>query len=132
MARCLKLPQNVPLNPILKSVNRTCMKSSYHILLAFIPLLMLTIWSYTTAETSGVRGMISPAEAVQSVLLVSARDTIRYIPVNGFFEVVSRPGIYQLIVDAIPGYKDMMLERLVVEETRMTNIGELVLQKVIP
>jgi hypothetical protein len=108
------------------------MKSSNHFLFAFIPLLMLTIWSYNTAETSGVRGMVSPAEAVQSVLLISGRDTIRYIPVNGFFEMVSRPGIYQLIVDAMPGFKDILLERVIVEETRMTNIGELALQKVIP
>lgn len=108
------------------------MKHSNRLISAFIPFLMLTIWSYTTAETSGVRGLVHPAEAVHSVWLVSAYDTIRHIPVNGHFEMVSRPGIYQLVVNAMPGYRDMLLERVIVEETRMTDIGELVLQKVIP
>jgi hypothetical protein len=108
------------------------MKYSSRFIWAFIPFLMLTIWSYTTAETSGVRGMVCPAEAVQSVRLVSSYDTIRFIPVNGLFEIVSRPGIYQLMVEAKPGYGDILLERVIVEETRMTNIGELVLEKVIP
>ncbi len=108
------------------------MKRYNRFIWAFIPFLMLTIWSYTTEETSGVRGMVCPAEAVRSVWLVSANDTVRDSPVNGYFEMISRPGVYRLFVDAQPGFRDMLLERVIVEETRMTNIGELVLQKVIP
>jgi hypothetical protein len=108
------------------------MKHKSWLSLTFIPILMMTIWSFTSIETSGVRGLVSPVEAALSVWLVSGKDTLRHTPVNGHFAIESKPGIYQLIVDATPGYKDMLLERVIVEEGRMTDIGELVLQKIIP
>jgi hypothetical protein len=99
---------------------------------AFIPILMMTIWSFINSETSGVRGTISPVEALGSVILISGKDTVKNIPVNGQFTIEARPGIYQLLVDAQSGYKDMLLERVVVEEGRMTDIGSLILEKLIP
>lgn len=99
---------------------------------ALIPFLMMTIWSFITSEASGVRGTITPVEAITSVLLISGKDTVKNIPINGQFTIETRPGIYQLLVDAQSGYKDMLLERVIVEEGRMTDIGALVLQKLIP
>ena len=93
---------------------------------------MMTIWSFINSEISGVRGTISPVEAIQSVLLISGKDTVKNIPVNGQFTIEARPGIYQVLVDAQSGYKDMLLERVIVEEGRMTDIGSLVLQKLLP
>jgi hypothetical protein len=71
-------------------------------------------------------------EAIQSVLLISGKDTVKNLPVNGQFMIEARPGIYQLLVDAQSAYKDILLERVIVEEGRMTDIGSLVLQKLVP
>jgi uncharacterized membrane protein len=60
------------------------------------------------------------------------KDTVKNTPVNGQFTIEARPGIYQVLVDAQQGYKDMLLERVIVEEGRMTDIGTLVLQKLVP
>lgn len=99
---------------------------------AFIPFVMMMIWSFTDFDTSGVRGLILPADGVRSVWLISGKDTLKHSPLNGQFAIESKPGVYQLLVDAMPGYKDMMLERVIVEESRMTDLGELVLQKIVP
>jgi len=95
-------------------------------MLVYLPLVS---WSFSMSEASGVRGSARPVEAVEAVWLISGTDTLKTVPVNGLFSITSNPGVYQLIVTAAPGYKDMMLERVTVEEGRMTDVGELLLQK---
>jgi hypothetical protein len=100
--------------------------------LTLIPLLAVVIWSFHEAEASGVRGTVRPVEAVESIWLVTGKDTARAVPVNGIFSITANPGVYQLIVAATPGYKDMLLERIMVEDGRMTDVGELLIQKLNP
>lgn len=83
-------------------------------------------------EPSGVRGGVTPNEAVASIWLVSGRDTLRTSARDNRFSITASPGLYQLMVDAVPGYKDILLERVIVEEGKMTDVGELVLERLLP
>jgi hypothetical protein len=107
--------------------------SSWAICLAIVPFFCTTIWAFLRNEDTGVRGTVSPLEAVQSVsVIANGKDSIKAVTINGAFSAPVKPGLYQVFVDAGPGYKDMLLERIVVEEGRMTDVGALVLEKNIP
>lgn len=104
-----------------------------HIKFALFVLACIAVWSFTGAEESGLRGNVNPMEAVLSVYVIAGgKDSLKAVPVNGFFTLPAKPGIYQLFVDARPGYRDMLLERIVVEEGKMTDVGTLVLEKMLP
>ena len=107
--------------------------SSWAITLTIVPFFCTTIWAFIRNEDTGVRGTVSPVEAVQSVsVIANGKDTVKAVTVNGFFNATVKPGLYQVFVDAGPGFKDMLLERIVVEEGRMTDVGALVLEKNFP
>lgn len=99
----------------------------------FLPLVIVAFLVSANSEDTGIRGTVSPLESVESLSVIAGgRDSLKVLPVNGVFTVAVRPGIYQLFVDAAPGYRDMRLERIVVEEGRMTDVGSLVLEKILP
>ena len=108
-------------------------KRSWAISLAIVPFFCTTIWAFHRNEDTGLRGTVSPVEAVQSVsVIANGKDSVKAVTVNGTFSAPVKPGLYQLFVDAVPGYKDMLLERIVVEEGRMTDVGALMLEKNLP
>lgn len=100
-----------------------------------IIMLLLPIWSIfwlfiEGIQTSGVRGTVFPPEAVKSIILTSSRDTIRTYHQDGkSFYLEARPGNYRLIIEPTVEYRPFYVENIIVEAGKMTDIGDLVLQK---
>ncbi len=97
------------------------------------PLILgIGLWFSIEPGHTGIRGSVSPSQAVVSVWLVAGKDTMKTTPSMGVFSFEVKPGVCKIIVDANSPYKDMILEAVTVEEGRMKDIGELVLEKNIP
>lgn len=81
-------------------------------------------------QPAGVRGTVFPPEAVKSIMLTSIKDTIRTFYQDGkTFYLEARPGNYRLIIEPTVEYRPFYVENIIVEAGKMTDIGDLVLQK---
>lgn len=83
-------------------------------------------------QPSGICGTITPYDAVKSMQLISARDTIRSFHLDGtYFKMEARPGAYRLYIETSSEYRPFTVESIIVEPGKMTEVGDLVLQKMI-
>lgn len=84
-----------------------------------------------TVQISSISGKISPADAPESVWAIMGSDSARTIPAkDGSFELITRAGIWKLIVMAKQPYKSAAMERVEVTDGSNTDVGEIKLEKV--
>jgi hypothetical protein len=83
----------------------------------------------TEPSASSITGKVSPADAANSVMVVSGKDTLHGPLANGIFTVAVKPGVHQLIVDARAPYRDALLDNLSVTENDVLDVGEIVLKQ---
>jgi hypothetical protein len=76
-----------------------------------------------------VSGRISPADGVETVTVISGKDTLRPPLSAGAFSVEVRPGVCQLMVDAKSPYRDVWLDQLMVAEDEVLDLGEITLKQ---
>lgn len=83
-------------------------------------------------QPSGITGTITPFDGVRSMQLISSKDTIKTYQQEGkYFRIEARPGTYRLYIETTSEYKPFMAEGIIVEAGKMTEVGDLVLQKMI-
>jgi hypothetical protein len=80
-------------------------------------------------QTSVITGRVSPAFAVQQILAIRARDTLRTILKDGAFILQLKTGRYIIIINAIKPYKDVIKEGVVAEPGKNTDLGEINLEQ---
>jgi len=80
-------------------------------------------------RTSGIHGTVSPADGAKKVWALRGRDTVTAMPFAGTFTLNVKPGNWQLQVEAIKPYKDVVIKNIIVEEGRYTDAGEVKLSK---
>jgi hypothetical protein len=74
---------------------------------------------------SGIHGIITPADAIKKVWAINATDTIGVAPSAGNFSIELKPGNWKIHVDAIPGYKPVTMENIIVKDGSYTDAGEI-------
>jgi hypothetical protein len=93
-------------------------------------LAVISLHAFRTLQTSGIKGMIRPADAtVTYVWAISGNDSIKVQPVKGEFALGVKAGNYKVIVDAVEPYKDAIIENVVVRDGTITDVGEIRLPK---
>ncbi len=100
---------------------------------AFIALSIATagIFAFTPRPFSGsIRGTVSPAEGAVRVWAISNSDTAKGNLQNGAFEVVTtKEGVYRVIVEAIPPYRNASKDNVTVANGQSTDVGQINLEK---
>jgi hypothetical protein len=90
------------------------------------------VHAFSYFNQHGISGKIKPAEAAQYVWAIAGKDSTKTTPVQGSFLLSVKPGDYQIYVDAKDGYKDVVLDDVKVALGKNTDLGEILVEKVLP
>jgi len=101
----------------------------YGMLTAIVMAIGFTSLSALNNKQSAITGRISPANAAETVWVISVKDSIRAGVASGNFSVMVKPGTYKLLVDARDPFKDVLLDNLDVKANQALDIGEIILQQ---
>lgn len=105
------------------------MKKTFVTLVA-VCAMVITLHAFRSAQTSGIKGSISPADAIVStVWAINGTDSLKGQPVKGNFTIPAKTGTWKLIVDAKEPYKDAVMENVQVKEGQITDVGEIKLSQ---
>ena len=84
------------------------------------------IFAFRSPQVAGsIKGTVTPADGATRVWAVSSLDTLKAPIQAGSFEINgAKPGIYRLIFEARPPYKNTAKENVTVVDGQPTNVGE--------
>jgi hypothetical protein len=73
-----------------------------------------------------VKGTVSPANEANMAWIVSSTDTLK-VPVDkGTFEIRDvKPGVYKVIIEAKPPYKNAATDAITVNDGQVIDVGEI-------
>lgn len=74
---------------------------------------------------SGINGTITPADGASKVWAISGKDSVAALPAAGKFSLDVKPGSWKVYVQAVKGYKDAVVENIIVENDRYADAGEI-------
>jgi hypothetical protein len=98
-------------------------------LLAF-GILAAGLVGFSNLRGGSLKGSISPANGGNRVWIVSSTDTIKAPIDRGSFEVRDiHPGIYRVIIEANPPYKNVARTGITLQDGQMMDLGEIVLMQ---
>jgi hypothetical protein len=99
------------------------------LLAAFAIMIAALIFAFSKPQ-SAITGSVLPGDGAESIWAYGGTDSTRAILLaNGSFSLTVRAGIYKLVVDAKPPFKDVVLENVDVKDGRPLDVGQIVLQK---
>jgi hypothetical protein len=84
---------------------------------------VLLISSFSSNYRSGIQGTIDPPEGARRIWAVSGKDTVSIIPPPGSFIIDAKPGSWKLVVEAVPPYKNVERDAVLVVEGELTDVG---------
>jgi len=100
------------------------------VLTAFLLILIAMVFSFRKPAGGTVRGNIIPIEGALHAFLFSKKDTISATITSGTFQfsnVVA--GNYNLLVEAVPPYRNAVREGIRVADGEFTDAGQIELQR---
>jgi len=99
-------------------------------LLALLGLVFILVgFSVRKPALSSIYGNIEPPEAAKMVWAISGKDSLMVAPETGRFSIAVTPGKWTIYVQAVSPYKDIVIENLLVSESRSTNAGVIQMSK---
>ena len=76
--------------------------------------------------SGSIKGSVNPADAGVRAWAVSNKDTFRTIVADGIFVIADvKPGLYTLVVEARPPYKNGGVPEVTVVEGQIADVGEI-------
>lgn len=88
--------------------------------------LMAGMLAFTSVQTGGIKGSVSPADGVQDVMAIKGTDTVKAVYSSGTFTLGElKAGTYTVMVKAMTPYKDAFVDNVVVTDTTITDVGEI-------
>jgi hypothetical protein len=97
--------------------------------LAIITIAMTSIYSVQRYQATSISGKVAPAEAVNMVWAIGAKDTIKTALKEGAFMLpIKAAGQYKVVVDAKEPFKDKVLD-VTAENGKNTDLGEIKLEQ---
>lgn len=90
----------------------------------------LAAFSGKPLQDTGVAGKVIPADGLEKVWAAQANETVPGVTgTTGDFVIKAKPGTWRVVVDAKEPYKDVIFERVVVEDGKTANLGDINLQQ---
>ncbi len=88
------------------------------------------LFAFNAIKPGAIKGNVTPANAAVKVWAISGTDTLKSSIDGGSFSINNaKPGIYKVIIEAAPPYKNMAKEGVSVVDGQQTDIGEIKLQQ---
>lgn len=88
------------------------------------------IFSFKSPVTGTIRGTVSPPDGATRAWAISGRDTMRTNLSGGLFELSgAKAGVYRVIIEAEPPYKNGTRDNVVVADGQTVDIGVVSLDK---
>jgi hypothetical protein len=81
------------------------------------------ISTFSSNDRSGIQGTIDPPEGARRIWAVSGKDSVSIIPPPGSFIMDVKPGSWKLVVEAVPPYKNVERDAILVIDGQLTDIG---------
>lgn len=72
---------------------------------------------------SGINGIIDQPQGAKKISAVSGSDTVSTTSQSGSFSIEVKPGNWKLVVEAVPPYKNVVIEGIIVQEGQSTDVG---------
>jgi hypothetical protein len=96
---------------------------------AFAVIAAIALFAFTSFTTGSIKGTVSPANSINSVMAVMGNDTIKAVIHDDSFDFVGiKAGTYKLVVEGVSGYKKTIKDGVVVEDGKVTDVGTITLQ----
>jgi len=88
------------------------------------------IIAFRSAETGSIKGIIVPAEGANYAWAISGTDTVSTGITQGVFILSDlKPGVYQVLIQAVAPYKNATRENVEVKDGEATDIGQITLEQ---
>ena len=87
---------------------------------------MAGLFAFKNIDNGSIKGTIVPADGATKVWALSTADTLRADVQSGSFEIMNaKAGVYRIIVEAKPPYKNTAKDNVTVADGQATNVGEI-------
>lgn len=98
--------------------------------LAAITVAAAGLFAFSQFKAGSIKGTVSPAEGAVRAWAESSTDTLRAPIVNGSFEIAdAKPGMYKIIIEAKPPFKNAAKDGINVNDGQAADAGEIKLEK---
>ncbi|HLY68929.1 MAG TPA: carboxypeptidase-like regulatory domain-containing protein [Puia sp.] len=88
------------------------------------------LFSFRNIQTGSIKGIVSPADGAVRAWAETLSDTLKADIVNGAYEITNvKPGVYRVIIEAKPPYRNAAKENVTVVDGHATDAGEIKLEK---
>jgi hypothetical protein len=88
------------------------------------------LFAFSLLRVGSIRGTITPIDAGVRAWAESASDTLKAPIVNGAFEIPdAKPGVYKVIIEAKPPYRNVAKDGIMVSDGQAADAGEIKLEK---
>ncbi|HMH32353.1 MAG TPA: carboxypeptidase-like regulatory domain-containing protein [Puia sp.] len=98
--------------------------------LAAAGIALVSLFSFRSLFNGTVKGTVSPPDAAVRAWIVSATDTLK-VPIDkGTFTIQDvKPGVYKVIIEAKPPYKNAAKDGITVADGQPSDVGEIKLSQ---
>ncbi|HMH20544.1 MAG TPA: hypothetical protein VK563_02155 [Puia sp.] len=98
--------------------------------LAAVTVVAAGLFAFNTLKSGSIKGTVSPSEGAVRAWAESSTDTLKALIINGAYEISdAKPGMYKLIIEAKPPYKNAAKDGVTVSDGQAADAGEIKLEK---
>jgi hypothetical protein len=98
--------------------------------IAAFAVIAVCLFAFTKLQTGSIKGIVSPSDGAVRAWAETLSDTLKADIVNGAYEITNvKPGIYRVIIEAKPPYRNAAKENVTVVDGHATDAGEIKLEK---
>jgi hypothetical protein len=90
---------------------------------------VICLHAFRIIQGSTITGRVNPPGEIEAIWAFNNVDTIKSIPSQGAFALTAKPGIWKVVIDAKPPFKDAIIENVEVKANQTTDLGEIRLQQ---
>ncbi|MCO5241695.1 MAG: carboxypeptidase-like regulatory domain-containing protein [Chitinophagaceae bacterium] len=88
------------------------------------------LFAFNVITNGSLKGTVSPTDAAVRAWAISDTDTLKTDIADGAFEITdAKPGIYKVIIEANPPYKNAAKEGVEVKDGETTDLGQITLEQ---
>jgi hypothetical protein len=106
------------------------MKSTRSKIAALAVVAAIGLFAFTAVNTGSIKGTVTPANSLNSVIAISGKDTLKALIDNGSFSFNDvKPGTYKLVIEGMAPYKNFVKDGVEVVDGKSTDLGAITLQQ---
>jgi hypothetical protein len=98
--------------------------------IAIVSIVAAGLFAFSSLRDGSIRGTVSPPEGGVRAWAESYTDTLKAPIINGSYEIAgAKPGMYKVIIEAKPPYRNAAKEGVMVSDGQTSDAGEIRLEK---